>query len=453
MITALRGPAGRSLLRIAVPVTLQTVVFSSKSVVDAVMLGTQTEIDVAAIGIASKATFVVSIFLIGFTIGGAQIGAQLWGGERPDRAVRLRQTVWLTWATSTVCALAAFVTFAVVPEAVIGLGTDSAAVVERGAAFLRIVSPTFLLFCYTSAVAAGLRVMLQPTISTVYAVVGVVLNVALNAVLIFGLLGAPRLGVVGAAYGTLVSAVVETGLLAVHLLTTRHVLARFPRAELGLVTRAQTVALLRLSVPAACNSTIWALGSFAFYAVIGSTGVSAAAALAILSPVESLALALTIGLANAAAVVVGSTIGSGHVEDAYRQAWALVRLGLLVGVATCVVTWAAQDAVLGMFGAITPETRALTETLFAVLVVSFVLKSVSMVMVLGVLRAGGEVRFCLLLDVGAQWVLLLPGALLLRDVVGVGPVLVFALVLVEEAVRIGVAGWRIRSRRWLNDLT
>lgn len=453
MIAALRGPDGRALLRIAVPVTLQTVVFSSKSIVDAMMLGSQTEIDVAAIGIASKATFVVSIFLIGFTIGGAQIGAQLWGSGRPDRAVRLRQTIWLTWATSTLCALGAFVAFAAFPEAVVALGTDSAAVVDRGAAFLRIISPTFLLFCYTSALAAGLRVMQQPTISTVYAVIGVALNVGLNAVLIFGLLGAPRLGIVGAAYGTLVSAVVETSLLALHLVATRHVLARFPRAELGLVTRGQVAALLRLSVPAAFNSTVWALGSFAFYAVVGSMGVSAAAALAILSPVESLALAFTIGLANAAAVVVGSTIGAGRLDDATRQAWALVRLGLVVGVATCLLTWAVHGAVLGMFGEITPATRDLTESLFAVLVASFVLKSVSMVMVLGVLRAGGEVRFCLLLDAAAQWGLLLPGALLLRDVVGAGPVAVFALVLGEEAVRIAVAGWRIRSRRWLNDLT
>ncbi|PFG44860.1 putative MATE family efflux protein [Isoptericola jiangsuensis] len=452
MIGTLTGPTARQLWRIAVPVTLQTVVFSSKSIVDAAMLGSQAEVDVAAIGIAGRATFVVTIFLVGFTIGGAQVGAQVWGRRDADRERPLRQTVWLTWATASVCGLLACLAFLTVPEQVVALGTDSPTVVGRGAEFLRVVAPTFLLFCWTSSVAAGLRVMRQPGVATLWAVAGVVLNVGLNAVLIFGLLGAPALGIVGAAYGTLASAVVETAGLALHLRLRRHALSRFPRAELRAIRAPQVRRLLTLSLPAAGNSTLWALGSFAFYALVGSTGLSAAAALAVLSPVESLALAFTIGLANAAAVVVGGSIGAGDLTGAYRQARLLVAGSVVVGLGTAVLTWALKSPLLALFPELSPATRDLTGDMFDLMAAGFVLKSVGMVMVLGVLRAGGEVRFCLLLDAGAQWGLLLPVAWLLRDVAGASALVLFAVPLLEEAVRIVVAGARIRSRRWLRDL-
>ncbi|GII98949.1 putative MATE family efflux protein [Sediminihabitans luteus] len=449
---AVRGDFARRLLLIALPITLQTIVFSSKGIVDAVMLGSQDGADVAAIGIASRATFVVTIFLIGLSTGAAQIGAQVWGSGAAGRETRLRQTVWLGWAASAVFGLVAFVAFFAFGEQVIGTSTSSPVVIERGAEFLKIVSFTFLLFPYTSSLAAGLRVMHQPTISMIYALVGVGLNVALNAVLIFGLLGAPAMGITGAAIGTLVSAVVETGLLWLHLRVRRHVLAAFPRAELRAVRRPEVGLLLRLSVPAALNSTLWALGVFVFYAIVGGASVESVTALAVLSPVESLSLAFTLGLANAAAVLVGGTLGARRPDDAYAQALGLIRVGVLVGAVTALVVWALKVPVLALFPGLSPASLDLTGTLYTLMAVSFVLKSVSMVMVLGVLRAGGEARFCLLLDVFAQWVVLLPLAAVLRFVVGVDPVWLYCLLLVEEAVRIAIAGRRIRSRKWLRSL-
>ncbi|SDR90321.1 putative efflux protein, MATE family [Paraoerskovia marina] len=451
-LAPIRGEFARQLMRIAVPITLQNLVFSSKSIVDAVMLGSQDPLDVAAVGIATKASFVVTIFLIGLSTGAAQIGAQVWGTASSSRGPRLQQTVWLAWAATAVFATVAFVAFFFFPEAVMSTGTAAPDVVERGAEFLRITSFTYLLFAYTSAVAVGLRVMHQPSISMVYALIGVALNVAANAVLIFGLFGAPALGVAGAAYGTLISAVVETALLALHLRVAGHLLARFPREVLRRIARTDVVLLLRLSLPAALNSTLWALGVFVFYALVSGVGVDAATAMAVLSPVDSFALAFAIGLANAVAVLVGGTLGGSRMEEAYRQARALIAVGLAVGVLTCLVALALRSPVMALFPTLSPDAVDLTTTLYVLMSIGFVLKSVGMVMVMGVLRAGGEARFCLLLDVFVQWVLLIPLALLLRIGFGVDPVYLYALMLVEEAVRITIAARRIRSRRWLRNL-
>lgn len=439
-------------MRIAVPITLQNLVFSSKSIVDAVMLGSQDPLDVAAVGIATKASFVVTIFLIGLSTGAAQIGAQVWGSTSADRGARLQQTVWLAWMASAVFAFIAFIAFCFFPEAVMATGTSSPAIIERGAEFLRITSFTYLLFTYTSAVAVGLRVMHQPTISMIYALIGVVLNVAANAVLIFGLLGAPAMGVAGAAYGTLISAVVETALLALHLRLTGHLLTRFPRAVVRRIQRSELSLLLQLSLPAALNSTLWALGVFVFYAIVSGVSVESATAMAVLSPVDSFALAFAIGLSNAVAVLVGGTLGGFRMDEAYRQARALIAVGLGVGVLTCLVALAVKSPVMWLFPNLSTDALDLTTTLYLLMSLGFVLKSVGMVMVMGVLRAGGEAKFCLLLDVFAQWVLLIPLALLLRFMFGVEPVYLYGLMLVEEAVRITIAARRVRSRKWLRNL-
>ncbi|MCB7134991.1 MATE family efflux transporter [Cellulosimicrobium marinum] len=439
----------RPLLAVALPVAAQTVFFSSKGLVDAAMLGSQGEVDVAAVGLAARAMFVATMFVVGLSVGVAQLGAQIQGGAGPDRDARLRRTVRLGWAVSLAAGAAVALLFLVFPRAVMGLGTDSPEVVDAGAEFLRLVSVPYLLLPYTTAVGAGLRVSGAAATGMVYACLGVVLNVAANAVLITGLGPVPALGITGAAYGTVLSAVVETALLALHLRWRGHVLAALGRDARAGVRRDDLAPFLRLALPAATNSTLWALGTFAFYAVVGGMSVTSATALAILSPVESLALAFSVGLANGASVLVGARLGAGEREEAYALGRTLVVVSVVTGVVTCVLVRLLKVPVLGLFPGVSPESLDLTGTLYDVMVAGFVLKSVAMTMVLGVLRSGGEARFCLLLDVTAQWVLLLPLALVLRFVLDADPVLVFALLLVEEAFRLVVAARRIRSRRWL----
>ena len=449
---ALAGTAVRQVLGVAVPVTAQTLFFSSKGIVDAAMLGSQSEVDVAAIGLAARAMFVASMFVVGLSVGAAQLGAQIWGGDGPGRDAALRRTVWLGWVVSTAAGVVVLVLFLAFPREVVALGTDSPEVVERGAGFLRLVSVTYVLLAYTTSISAGLRVMGRASVGMLYAGLGVLLNVGLNALLITGLWGFPALGITGAAYGTLVSACVETLLLALHLRWGRRLLGSFPRADLAGIRRDDLLALVRLAVPAAVNSTLWALGAFAFYAIVGGASVHSATALAILSPVESLSLAFSVGLANGTAVLLGARLGAGAFDEAYALARSLVLVSAVAGAVTGLVVWLLERPILGLFPGVSPESLALTGELFDVMVVGFVLKSVAMTLVMGVLRSGGEARFCLLLDVVAQWVLLLPLAALLRFVVGAEPVHVFALLLVEETFRIVVAARRVRSRRWVASL-
>ncbi|WP_035054331.1 MATE family efflux transporter [Andreprevotia chitinilytica] len=450
-LNCIRGDFLWRLLLITIPITLQTVVFSSKSIVDTLMLGSLSEYDIAAIGIAGKALFVVTIFLIGLSLGGAQIAAQYWGSDQSNKKQKLQQTILLTWAATTCFALLAAATFYFFPQAIVASGTNSTEVIARGSAFLQITSINFLFFAYTCSIAVGLRAMHQPSITMVYSLLGVVLNIFLNWVLIFGRFGFQPMGIAGAAYGTLISACVETILLYVHLRWKSHLLSRFPSLVAKAIRHADIKLLLKLSIPSAINSTLWALGVFVFYAILGSVSVESLAALSILAPIESFSLAFLIGLSSAASILVGGSIGANKMEEAYDRAWGLVLFSLMVGVVTCISVWLFKQNILQMFSSLTPEVRQMTGQFFDIMVVAFIVKSVAMMMVVGVLRPGGEAKFCLYLDFFSQWVLLLPLAAYLRYGLGIDPIYIYGLLLVEEAIKVVIAYRRIKSRKWLNN--
>ncbi|WP_051710302.1 MATE family efflux transporter [Andreprevotia chitinilytica] len=450
-LNLIRGDFLLRLLQITIPITLQTVVFSSKSIIDTLMLGSLGEYDIAAIGIAGKALFVVIIFLIGLSSGGAQIAAQYWGSEQANKEQKLQQTIFLTWLATTGFALLAAGAFYFLPEVIVGSGTNSAEVIARGSAFLKITSINFLFFAYTCSIAVGLRAMHQPSITTFYSLLGVVLNIGLNWVLIFGRFGFPKMGIAGAAYGTLISAGVETLLLYAHLKWHSHPLSHFPKQVMQAIRRSDVSLLLKLSIPSAINSTLWALGVFVFYAVLGSVSVESLAALSILSPIESFSMALLIGLSSAASILLGGSIGANRMDEAYERAWGLVLFSLMIGIITCVTVWLLKAQILALFSSLTPAVMRMTGQFFDVMVIAFIVKSVAMMMVVGVLRPGGEAKFCLYLDFFAQWLLLLPLAAGLRYVLNIDPLYIYGLLLIEESIKVVIAFRRIKSRKWLNN--
>ncbi|WP_322802773.1 MATE family efflux transporter [Vibrio alfacsensis] len=439
----------RRLFAIALPITLQSMMFSSRGLVDVLMLGQLGEAEIAAVGVAARATFVTTIMLVGVTTGGALLTAQYWGA---GNKVGVRQSTSLTWMIAMAFAAVTVIFFILFPEAIMKLTTDSTEVIHLGAEYLVISSVSMLAVACVASIAVGLRAMHQPGLSTFFSGIGIASNIFLNWVLIFGHLGLPAMGIKGAAIATVISGAIEVGCLFGYLWFTQHTIAfGFEDIRASLVIN-RIKRFLTLSLPTTFNFLAWAGGLFAYHAIMGQAGVQGLAALSVMTPVESLALAMMIGLSNAAAVMVGNQLGANNYGPVYYQAWATVILNLLIAIAVAGLLLISNQLILDAFSALTTETRHLAEQFMVILAVGVVLRSVPMMAIVGVLRAGGDVKFCLYQDLVAQWVISIPLAAFAAIYLGVEPQWVYLLFLSEELVKWGVSLYRILSRKWMNNL-
>ncbi|AIW14229.1 MATE family efflux transporter [Vibrio tubiashii] len=449
VLTHTRGDFIRRLIAIALPITLQSIMFSSRSLVDVLMLGQLGEAEIAAVGVAARATFVTTIMLVGVTTGGALLTAQYWGAS--DRK-GVRESTALTWLVCMVFAAITALLFILFPTQVMGLATNDPEVIQLGAEYLVITSVSMFAVACVASMAVGLRAMHKPGLSTFFSGIGILSNIFLNWVFIFGKLGVPAMGIKGAAIATVLSGAIEVATLFGYLYAKKHLLAFSANDLRNVLELTRVIKFLKLSLPTTFNFLAWAGGLFAYHAIMGQSGVQGLAALSVMSPVESIALALLIGMSNAAAVLVGNQIGAKKYDEVYYQAIGVTILSVLVGVVVAVVLYLVQGLVLDAFSALTPETRALSEKFMLVMSVGIILRSLPMMTIVGVLRAGGDVKFCLYQDLVAQWLIGIPLAAFAAIGLGWKPEWIYLLFLTEEVIKWFASLYRMQTRKWIRNL-
>lgn len=439
----------KRLILISVPISLQTMMFSSRSLVDIMMMGQLGENDVAAIGIAGKALFVATILIFGAMTGGSMLVSQYWGAG--DNAGFRQKTALTLTLTNMAAAISAF-SFWFFAEHIIGFATSSPEIIELGAVYLKITGVSLFCVACGSSMAAALRAMHKPGISTFFSALGISLNVFLNWMLIFGNLGAPALGIEGAAIATLISGVTEVTMLFSYLYLKKHPVAfSFDDWKMSLTWKAVS-RFLSLSLPTAFNFFIWSSGLFVYHAIIGRVSDTGLAAIAVMTPIESISLSFMIGTSNAAAVLIGNQLGANNNEQAYQQAWLVGAFNVGIAVIIAAIMLMLQGPILGLFSALTPETLEITRHFYWIMAGLILIKSIPMAMIIGVLRAGGDVRYCLYQDVTAQWLIGIPIVFTAAILLELPVQAVYALFATEEIVKWVGSIRRVKSRVWLNNL-
>ncbi len=443
------GPYLKRLITIALPITLQSMMFSSRGLVDVLMLGQLGEAEIAAVGVAARATFVTTIMLVGVTTAGALLTAQYWGAANQQG---VRESTALTWLVAMLFALFTVILFVTFPSEIMALTTESAQVNALGSQYLVITSVSmFAVACIASA-SVGLRAMHRPGLSTFFSGIGILTNIFLNWLLIFGHWGAPKLGIQGAAIATVISGATEVACLYGYLYAMQHLLA-FNLADIrAILVWQKLVRFLKLSLPTTFNFLAWAGGLFVYHAIMGQSGVEGLAALSVMTPVESMALAFMIGLSSAAAVLVGNQIGARNYQAVYYQAVGITGLNFILSLIIALLLMLCQGWILDAFSALSPQTRALSEKFIAILSVGIVLRAVPMMLIVGVLRAGGDVKFCLYQDVFSQWLVGIPLAAFAAIGLGWPPEIIYLLFLTEEGIKWIGSIYRLRSKKWIRNL-
>jgi len=439
----------RKLFAISIPVAIQNIMFSSRSLVDVLMLGQLGEFEVAAVGVSSRTIFVAITILIGLVGGGGVFISQYWGAGNIDK---VRESTAQTWVVATTAAILNMLILFFAARFIIGLTTTSEEVIGFGEMYLKICAFTMLPIAFAASVSTALRSIHQATISTVFTGVGLLANVFLNWVLIFGKFGFPELGITGAAIATLVSSVIEAGLLYFYIYGRKHILA-FSLSNISQGIKLESIKrFLAVALPITMGALLWSLGLFFYNVIIGKTGVQGLTAFAVIAPIESFIISFLIGNSVAASVLVGNQLGAKNYDKAYYQAIAITAINFIVALSLSIILFIFKDSILSIFSALTEETYLLASQFLLVLILAISLKGIPIIIISGILRAGGDVKYTLMLDIVGLWVFTLPISYCVVTYTDVSAVWVYFSFLLDDVIKLIGASYRLFSRKWINTV-
>ncbi len=437
----------RNLTRLALPISLQSLMLASVAAGDALMLGKVAQDEMTAVSLATQIQFVQNMFLAAVTAAGAILGAQYWG--KGDR--RTLQNVFniMLWFCGVVSAIF-FLACELLPEQLMHIFTHDAPLIEIGSSYLRIAGWSYLLTgisqCYLTTMKVSEHVKPGALISSC----AVVMNICLNAVFIFGLFGAPRMQARGAALATTIARVVELALCIAVSMGTSYIRPAFDRfVRLPKQLRSD---FIKQCLPLMGGSLCWGIGFTSYTAIMGHMGTDAAAANSVAAVVRDLICCMCNGIGSAAGIMVGNELGGGRLEMGKAYGIKLKNISYVIGLISTALVLAVTPVVVKMV-ILTDQARGYLTGMMVIMSVYMIGRCVNTVTINGVLDGGGDTIFDMYSLIVSMWLIAIPLALVGAFVLHWSPLAVYACTCLDEVGKIPWVMIRVRKYKWVQDLT
>ena len=437
----------RSLAALAVPICLQNFLTFGVHVADNVMVGQLGETALGGLYVGTVVHTVLMNILFGVTQAATILTAQYWGARRLDP---IRDIAATTLRGAALVGGAFAATAILAPEALARLVTDKPEVAAAGAAYLRTVGVSYLLFAMSQTFLHVLRTVEIVSIGLANAAVALSLNVALNWVLIYGRCGCPALGVRGAALATVLARAVELAIVTGYLFLADRRLRMRPR-DLLRRNPALLRDLVRYGTPLMLGQAVWAVNQFGRGFFVGHMAPAGIAAASIADTVDGLVWMLPLGVAIACGILTGKTIGEGRFEDMKVQARTMQLVFLSIGVITALTLWLARPFVLDAYG-LAPATVPVARAFLAVITLTAATRCYQAPSLMGLVKAGGDTAFVFLNDTFWVFCWVLPGAFIAQRVLHAPDWAVYAMLLSDQVTKCFVAAVKINRFRWMKRL-
>ena len=437
----------QKLLTLVFPIAFQQFMLALVSASDALMLGMLTQDSLSAVSLGSQVMFVENLFLLAMTIGLSMFAAQYWGKQ--DRAAVERIFGYVMKITAAVSFLF-FLAGLCIPDVLMRIFTNEQPLIEGGKMYLRTVSPSFLLTGISQMYLCILKNTGRAAKSSVISSVSVVINIILNAVLIFGWFGLPELGIAGAAYATVIARATE--LIWCILETIKR-----DGVKLRLCHMLHDDKILRhdfwkYSLPVLGNEIVWGVGFTMYSVIMGHLGSDAVAANSITNIVKNLVACFCLGLGSGGGIMIGNALGAGQLDQAKEYGSKLCRLSILCGVASGMVMLVFSPLIFAVTD-LSPAADTYLKWMLVMCSCYMVGKSVNATTIGGIFCAGGDSRFGFLCDTITLWCITVPLGFLAAFVWHLPVVLVYLIVNLDEFVKLPAVYRHYKKYKWVKDLT
>ena len=434
----------QSVIRIAIPVALQSMLQSSFSMIDQIMVGQLGSTSIAAVGVAGKFAFLYSVVTGAVTaIAGIMISQYI--GQKDQKAADRSLCVNLLVAGGI--GLLFTMLSLLFPEQIMQLYSDDADAVRYAASYLRIIAGTYLPIGVASTLSVMLRCNDRAKAPLYAAILSTLTNTGLNYILIFGKLGAPALGVQGAAIASVASQWVNVLIIILFfrgLLSERS--ERFiPSVKLNGTDRRQYLVML---LPVMVNEFLWGLGQNVFTIIYSHIGTQEVAAVALISPVESLLIGALSGFAQAAGILIGKRLGEEEYDKAYSESKQLMRYGFIGSLALSLLLFLLKGYYVRIYN-VEDYVLQTAEWLLVAFAVLAPFKVQNMILGGGIIRSGGKTKYIMWIDLMGTWLIGIPLGFLCARLFKLPVAWVYFVIGLEEIVRWIVSVWVFRSRKWI----
>ena len=434
----------KSLCKIAIPVTLQSMLQASFSIVDQIMIGQLGETNISAVGLCGNFSLIFSVVIGAVrTVAGILI-AQFIGAEDTKEA-------WCSFDVSLICGImiSALFLFAagVFPSWILGLYTKDVSIVNTGAVYFRIVAFSYIPMAVSNILSSWLRCKEHATIPFLASFGAVAVNTGLNYLLIFGKLGLPCMGIKGAAIATLISQLFNLVVIVIGFALCIRKDGDKPVWSLHF-SKITIKDYLIMIMPILISEFLWSLGQNVESAVYGHLGTSNLAAYTLTCPIQGLIVGALSGLSAAAGVMVGKRLGRKEYDEAYTESKKIMYAGLAgaVAVSTLLILLAGLYRVDG-------SVKELGKILLIVFALYAPIKVENMILGGGIIRSGGNTKIIMVIDIVGTWCIGIPLCLLAAYVFKWGIVGVYTLLTTEEIFRLVVSLVIFKRRKWMISLS
>lgn len=438
----------RLLFSIALPIAVQNLITFMVSMVDTLMVGAWGEIQLSAVSIANNLFFVLTILMFGLAGGSNIMISQYWGKGNVKTIHKILAIMY------RVCLLITgiFIFIALfLPKYFMGIFTTDKAVIDFGASYLRIVCIGYLFYSITNCTIMMLRSVKTVSISIIVYTASLVVNSILNWIFIFGNLGAPELGIRGAAIATVCARITEFSIVLVFMFIYERKIG-LKIEHLLKLDKEILKDYVGLCTPVLCNELLWAIGASMISVIVGRMGTEVVAANSINGVAHQFVTVFIFGMSNATAVIIGNTIGEGKKEKAKEYAYSIGIFSVVMGCISGLMILLIKPFVVDFYN-VSYSTKLIAMEIMTVTSGIIVFQSLASNFMMGVLRGGGDAKFVLINDLIFMWLVAIPGGFFVAFVLELPVALVFLVIKCDEILKSLTSVYRVISGKWVNDVT
>ncbi|WP_368247194.1 MATE family efflux transporter [Clostridium perfringens] len=438
----------RLLFSIALPIAVQNLITFMVSMVDTLMVGALGEIQLSAVSIANNLFFVLTILMFGLAGGSNIMISQYWGKGNVKTIHKILAIMY------RVCLLITgiFIFIALfLPKYFMGIFTTDKAVIDFGASYLIIVCIGYLFYSITNCTIMMLRSVKTVSISIIVYTASLVVNSILNWIFIFGNLGAPELGIRGAAIATVCARITEFSIVLVFMFIYERKIG-LKIEHLLKLDKEILKDYVGLCTPVLCNELLWAIGASMISVIVGRMGTEVVAANSINGVAHQFVTVFIFGMSNATAVIIGNTIGEGKKEKAKEYAYSIGIFSVVMGCISGLMILLIKPFIVNFYN-VSYSTKLIAMEIMTVTSGIIVFQSLASNFMMGVLRGGGDAKFVLINDLIFMWLVAIPGGFFVAFVLELPVALVFLVIKCDEILKSLTSVYRVISGKWVNDVT
>lgn len=438
----------RNFFSIYIALVLQNVVTLSVNLADNMMLGAYSETSLAGVAAVNQIQFVYQQFLLALGDGLVIFCSQYWGKRQTAPMKKIAATAM---HAGLLIAFALFVLVSLFSRQAVGIFTTDGPIIGEGVRYLRIIRFTYLFFAVTQLLLAALRSTETVRIAFQLSILTFFINCGINYVLIFGNFGAPRMGVCGAAVGTLIARMIECAVLIAYIAKKDKNLNLKLKDYLQF-NRVLAKDYFKVTAPMLFVQGLWGVNTALQTVILGHMKATAIAANSVASTLFLMVKSTAVGASSAASVIIGKTIGTGDIARVKEYSGRLQKMFIVIGVLSGIFLFFIRIPVLGLYD-LQPATKEMANAFLIILSVVCVGMSYQMPTNNGIIRGGGNAMFVVKMDLVSIWMIVLPLSFIMAFVVKASPIVVVCCLNADQIFKCVPAFLESHYGNWIRKLT